>query len=58
MGEGAEPSLQTLADWCVQVNATHERRRNIAGWVSFVRPQPLDYEDLVDIERPRSEMPE
>lgn len=56
--EKVKAALVTIGDWCVQVNATEERRRLIHGWVSFVRPASLDYENLVQIERPHSELPE
>ncbi len=56
--EKVKSALVTIGDWCVQVNATEERRRLIHGWVSFVRPASLDYENLVQIERPHAELPE
>lgn len=54
----AKEGLRRLADWCVQVNATPERRQQVAGWVSFVRPHNLDYENLVQITRPETALPE
>ncbi len=56
--EKAKECLLLLADWCVQVNATPERRQQVAGWVSFVRPHNLDYEHLVQITRPDESLPE
>jgi NADPH-dependent glutamate synthase beta subunit-like oxidoreductase/NAD(P)H-flavin reductase len=51
-------SLILLADWCVQVNTTESRREQVHGWVSFERPQTLDFENLVQIERPDASLPE
>ncbi len=58
LAEKAKECLLVLADWCVQVNATAERREQVAGWVSFVRPHNLDYEHLVQITRPDETLPE
>lgn len=58
LGERVQHALVLLGDWCVQVNATHDRRKLVEGWVSFVRPATLDYEHLVQIERPSAEVPE
>lgn len=56
--EKVQQALTDLGEWCVQVNATPERRRRVEGWVAFVRPEPLNYEHLVEIERPREDLPE
>lgn len=56
--ERAQQALLILGDWCVQVNSTAERRKKVEGWVSFVRPETLDYEHLVQITRPDDELPE
>jgi len=56
--ERVKAALAVIGDWCVQVNATEERRRMVHGWVCFVRPATLDYEHLVQIERPNAELPE
>jgi NADPH-dependent glutamate synthase beta subunit-like oxidoreductase/NAD(P)H-flavin reductase len=58
LSDRIQQALATLSDWCVQVNATHERRERVAGWVSFARPATLDYENLVQIERPRADLQE
>lgn len=58
LADKAKECLLMLADWCVQVNATAERREQVAGWVSFVRPHNLDYEHLVQITRPDANLPE
>lgn len=51
-------ALQVLAAWCVQVNAEPARRERVRGWVSFVRPHKLDFDQLVQLERPRNQIPE
>lgn len=58
LSEKIQHALVRLGDWCVQVNATPERSRHVEGWVSFIRPETLDYENLVQIERPDSELQE
>ncbi len=58
LGEKVQQALAVLGDWCVQVNATSERRHHVHGWVSFVRPNSVDYQNLVQIERPREDLPE
>jgi NADPH-dependent glutamate synthase beta subunit-like oxidoreductase/NAD(P)H-flavin reductase len=50
--------LTLIGDWCVQINATAERRHQIEGWASFVRPEKLDYDNLVQLEHPRADLPE
>lgn len=54
----SQAALQMLGDWCVQVNKSPERRKWIAGWISFVRPETLHYDQLVEITRPEANMPE
>ena len=56
--ERVQAALQLLGDWCVQVNATPERRRLIEGWVSFERPETLHFDQLVQITRPETALPE
>ncbi len=56
--EKVQQSLVVIGDWCVQVNATSDRGHHVEGWVSFLRPETLDYEHLVQIERPRPDLPE
>ena len=56
--ERIQQALVALGDWCVQVNATADRRAQIHGWVSFERPATLNYEQLVQIERPNQDLPE
>src|SRR5262249_41674323 len=53
-----QQGLQLLGDWCVQVNAEPSRRRLIEGWVSFERPETLQFDHLVEIQRPETALPE
>lgn len=56
--EKVQQALLAIGEWCVQVNATHERQQSVKSWVSFVRPESLDYENLVQIQRPDDNLPE
>lgn len=58
LSEKVQQALVLLADWSVQVNASPDRQRRVANWVSFVRPDPVDHENLVQIERPRADLQE
>lgn len=58
LAEKTQQALLDLGNWCVQVNATDERRQRVTGWVSFARPGTLDYQNLVQIERPNQDLPE
>lgn len=58
LGDRVKQALTVLGDWCVQVNATEERRRHVRDWVSFTRPETLNYEELVQIERPDQDLQE
>ena len=58
LAEKVQHALLDLGEWCVQVNADPVRRDRVRGWVSFVRPNKLDYEHLVQIEKPRENLPE
>ncbi len=51
-------ALGVFAQWCRQVLADPGRRERIKGWVSFVRPNKLDFDNLVHLDRPRSDLPE
>ncbi|MFN0053200.1 MAG: FAD-dependent oxidoreductase [Planctomycetales bacterium] len=51
-------ALETLATWCVQVLADPVRRQRVADWVSFVRPDKIDFEHLVEVTHPRADLPE
>jgi NADPH-dependent glutamate synthase beta subunit-like oxidoreductase/NAD(P)H-flavin reductase len=58
LAERVGEALRVISQWCVQVNADAVRRTQVRGWVSFVRPHKLDYEHLVQIETPRTDLPE
>ncbi|MDB5390918.1 MAG: glutamate synthase [Planctomycetaceae bacterium] len=58
LSEKVQQTLAVIVDWCVHVNATPERMHHVEGWVSFVRPESLNYENLVQIERPVAELQE
>ncbi|HEY9285092.1 MAG TPA: FAD-dependent oxidoreductase, partial [Pyrinomonadaceae bacterium] len=50
--------LRLVEAWAA-VHATRpEAKARVRGWVSFRVPHPLDYEHLVQIERPQTEVPE
>ncbi|MGE5195671.1 MAG: FAD-dependent oxidoreductase [Deltaproteobacteria bacterium] len=58
LGEKIQHALVVLGEWCVQANADPDRREKVRGWVSFVRPQKLDFQHLVQIEKPNEDLPE
>jgi NADPH-dependent glutamate synthase beta subunit-like oxidoreductase/NAD(P)H-flavin reductase len=58
LAEKVQQALVAAGEWCVQVNASASRREKVRGWVSFVRPQKLDFQHLVQIETPRVDLPE
>lgn len=58
VADKARAALGVIGEWCVQVNADPSRREQVAGWVSFVRPNKLDFEQLVELEHPRKDLPE
>src|SRR5262249_1445860 len=58
LGQKVEQALAALVEWCVEVNADPVRRQEVRGWVSFIRPQKLDFEHLVQIDKPQPELPE
>lgn len=51
-------ALAILGDWCVQVQASPARRSRIDGWVTFIRPEPLHFDHLVEVTRPDAALPE
>jgi NADPH-dependent glutamate synthase beta subunit-like oxidoreductase/NAD(P)H-flavin reductase len=51
-------ALRLVETWASVHVAQAEARERVRGWVSFRVPHPLDYEHLVQIERPRAELPE
>ncbi len=50
--------LGQLEVWCVQIQATPERRKRIANWGSYVRPAKLDFDRLVPTLQPDPHLPE
>lgn len=51
-------ALRLVEAWA-SVHATRgEARERVKGWVSFRAPHPLDYEHLVQLERPDADLPE
>ncbi|HYR46210.1 MAG TPA: pyridine nucleotide-disulfide oxidoreductase, partial [Thermoanaerobaculia bacterium] len=53
-----EGLVNAYALWCHARLRHPEARRAIAGWVCFRLPEPLDYQRLVETERPDSSFPE
>ncbi|MFO0914993.1 MAG: FAD-dependent oxidoreductase [Pirellulales bacterium] len=58
LSEKIESTLMSLADWGIQLYASPQRRARVAEWLSYVRPHKLDFEHLVEHDRPRAELPE
>ncbi|MDA0660852.1 MAG: FAD-dependent oxidoreductase [Planctomycetota bacterium] len=56
--EKLETAMQQLSDWGIQVYVCPSRRKQVANWLSFVRPNKLDYENLVPLERHDPNLPE
>jgi NADPH-dependent glutamate synthase beta subunit-like oxidoreductase/NAD(P)H-flavin reductase len=51
-------ALRLVETWA-SIHATRaEARERVNGWVSFRAPHPLDYEHLVQLERPAADLPE
>ena len=48
------PEIESLKRWC----AAHLHDRRYRGWVVFRFPENLDYDHLVQVQRPDSELPE
>ena len=53
-----EELLSLYAAWCRARLAHPELGREVAGWVSFRLPGPIDYHRLVETERPNPVLPE
>ncbi|MDQ3744552.1 MAG: FAD-dependent oxidoreductase [Acidobacteriota bacterium] len=51
-------SLRLLEAWAAAHALRHDAHERVRGWVSFRFPHPLNYEHLVQIERPEAELPE
>jgi hypothetical protein len=58
LGDRVEAALKQLADWGVQVFVAPSRRSRVQGWLSYVRPHKMDFQQLVPLERPRADLPE
>jgi NADPH-dependent glutamate synthase beta subunit-like oxidoreductase/NAD(P)H-flavin reductase len=50
--------LRLLESWSAAHAIQPEARQRVRGWVSFNFPHQLDYQKLVQIERPRPDVPE
>ena len=51
-------SLRLIEAWAAAHALRHDARERVKGWVSFRFPHPLNYEHLVQLERPEAELPE
>ncbi|HEX3560020.1 MAG TPA: FAD-dependent oxidoreductase [Pyrinomonadaceae bacterium] len=51
-------ALRLLEAWAAAHALRPDARERVRGWVSFRTPRPLNYEHLVQIERPDAELPE
>src|SRR5437764_8545999 len=51
-------SLRLLEAWSSAHALRADARERVKGWVSFRFPHPLNYENLVQIERPEADVPE
>src|SRR5215203_5164723 len=51
-------SLRLLEAWSAAHALRPDARERVRGWVSFHFPHPLNYEHLVQLERPESDLPE
>jgi NADPH-dependent glutamate synthase beta subunit-like oxidoreductase/NAD(P)H-flavin reductase len=47
-----------IEDWSVAAAHDPKGEAKVRGWVSFKRPESLDYQSLVQISHPRANMPE
>ncbi|HWS86350.1 MAG TPA: FAD-dependent oxidoreductase [Pyrinomonadaceae bacterium] len=51
-------ALRLLEAWSAAHALRPEARERVKGWVSFRFPHPLNYEHLVQLERPEADLPE
>ncbi len=51
-------SLRLVEAWAAAHALRPETRERVRGWVSFRFPHPLNYEHLVQLERPDADLPE
>ncbi len=56
--EAVQAAQKPLEDFCTHLCTDTTRRKRVAGWLSYVRPQKLDFEHLVPVERPDPALPE
>jgi len=57
--EKVQLALSSLEDWCVQAQAEPKRKKQLLeGWVSYIRPNKLDFDNLVPVEKPNAQLPE
>jgi NADPH-dependent glutamate synthase beta subunit-like oxidoreductase/NAD(P)H-flavin reductase len=56
--EKCQIALQNFEDWCVQIYVDENKRPLIADWVSYIRPNKLDFNHLVATEKPNPQLPE
>ncbi|MDT7602906.1 MAG: hypothetical protein QOF61_903, partial [Acidobacteriota bacterium] len=51
-------ALRLVETWASVHMTRAEAKARVRGWVSFHTPHPLDYEHLVQLERPNADLPE
>ncbi|MDQ3753973.1 MAG: FAD-dependent oxidoreductase, partial [Acidobacteriota bacterium] len=51
-------ALRVVEAWAAAHATQVPAKERVRGWVSFHLPHPLDYQHLVQIERPQAELPE
>ncbi len=56
--ESVAENLKLVEAWAAAHATQAEARARVRGWASFHFPHQLDYEHLVQIERPRADVPE
>ncbi len=47
-----------IEDWCAAATQDDQGKEKIRGWASFYHPESVDYAHLVEIDHPRSDMPD
>lgn len=57
--EKVQLALQSFEDWAAQAYVDSGRRKQLLdGWISYIRPNKLDFENLVPVEKPNASLPE
>jgi hypothetical protein len=56
--EKIQLALKTFEDWATHVWIDPERRKQVAGWMSYIRAQKMDFDNLVHSETPNPALPE